>query len=242
MKITDLTFKDWIIIILIGLCVGMFAFNRYYHHQLKYDQKVYSDSLVNYKNKNGELYKETMVYVQNIKDLKKQNSDLAKEVKSLKDNPIVVIKTNTEVKIDSLILHDSVYYKDNELNIRWNYAKTFSKNNYVEMNGLSSYNDKTKESLTILNHLMFQADLYLDIIEKNKQLNIIAKSNNPYLTFTSIESSFVSPDKSKVLKNYFRPSRWSIGLYGGYGMTAYDGKVVLGPQIGVGVNFSIIRF
>lgn len=36
-------------------------------------------------------------------------------------------------------------------------------------------------------------------------------------------------------------SRWTLGAYAGYGATAYQQKVVLGPQLGVGVQYNLIR-
>ena len=36
-------------------------------------------------------------------------------------------------------------------------------------------------------------------------------------------------------------SRWTLGVYAGYGATVYQQKVVLGPQLGVGVQYNLIR-
>lgn len=237
-----MTFKDFIMVILIGIIICLFCSNRYYQNETRYTKVIYNDSIFSYKNKLKEIYTANNLYIQDIDELKKQNNDLSKEIKSLKDNPIVIIKTVTETKIDSMILRDTVVIYKDSVKIQWSYDKSFSKNNSILMLGETNYNLITHLSQTELLKFRLAADLYLDIIEKNKQLMIIAKSNNPYLTFVDIQGAMLSPNNSKVLKQYFKPKRWHLGLYAGYGATVYDSKVVLGLQVGVGLSWSILSF
>lgn len=236
------TFKDWIIFILICISIGLFCSNRYYQNESKYTKVIYNDSIFDYKNKLNELYKANNLYVQDINELKKQNNDLGNEIKSLKDNPIVVIKTVTETKIDSIILRDTVIINKDDILVKWNYEKEFSKNNSFLIAGQTNYNINNNLSQTELLQFRLSADLFLDIIEKNKQLMVIAKSNNPYLNITDIQGAILSPDNSKVLKQYFKPKRWHVGIYGGYGITLFEGKVGYGPQIGFGLSYSLFSF
>ena len=37
------------------------------------------------------------------------------------------------------------------------------------------------------------------------------------------------------------PSRWGISVHAGYGAALYDKKVILAPQIGIGITYTILR-
>lgn len=237
-----LSVKDWIIILSL-ICIGyLFISRSYYKNKYEYDIVVYNDSIFDYKNKYDQIYKANNLYVQDINNLKKQNNDLSNEVKSLKDNPIVITKVITETKIDSIVLKDTVKIYNDSICIDWWYNYNYSKYNTFSINGTTCYNNLTNKSNTILNNLSFNADLYLDIVEKNDQLLILTKSNNPYLNFSNIEGAVISPSNSKVLKKYFKQKKWNIGIYGGYGITFNNGSLLYGPQLGIGIEYSLFSF
>ena len=80
--------------ILFVLVLFFIGFLLVENHNLKNEAQsnyvILSDSLTNYKNKVGELYKEKESYIIDNENLKNINNDLYKEIKNLKDNPIVI--------------------------------------------------------------------------------------------------------------------------------------------------------
>ena len=105
--------KDWkrlLIFVLIALNVFLLLrvnhiSNEYYNYQ----QRAV-DTLSVYQNKVGELYASNDTYIMDIKELKKSNTELYEEVKKLKDNPIIVTKTEFVYKVDSVKMNSDTVY------------------------------------------------------------------------------------------------------------------------------------
>lgn len=230
-----------IIILLIIICILLFKHNSI-EKELKYNQVILTDSLYEYKNKIGELYKEKELYITNSKELEKINKELHNEIKNLKDNPIIITKTETIIKFDSIYI-ESKTNLDSLTNDKINNYNF--KNDYLTMN-ITHKLSKNNGSLFIDN-INMNADLTYSIIEnkKSNKLSIIAKSNNPYLTINSIDGGFIDLDDSKVLKRYYnKKNKWALSINGGYGIV-YDTSnknFVLGPTLSIGVSRTIVQW
>lgn len=244
----NMTFKDWIIVLLVIFGIWTYFSMKKYEDQASRTLVVYNDTISAYKNKLGEEYQAKQLYIQEISDLKAHNKSLYDEVKSLKENPIVVVKTEIKYVKDTTKLDNSIEKIDSAYyDVKWNLAETYSPKNYFNISGVSRVKSDFSESNSWLNNLTIGSDLILDIIESKDKTHfqILTKSGNPNLKFTEIEGAFINPNKSKVIKGAMKQKNFGIGVYGGYGINAIpNNKVNSGFQIGVGVVWSpsFLRF
>ena len=234
------TFKDWIIIALAILGLRYAIAAHYYKGKANTPTVVYlNDSLEIYKNKLKEEYKARDLYIQEVSDLKKHNKELYEEVKSLKDNPIIVTKTKVVVKTDTIFMHsDSITVADND-SIRNLYWHQTHPDGYYDISGQTSVYTDFSSFNTKLTSLKMPVNLTFDLIEKDKQLKFIGKTDNPYISIESMNGAVIDPAKSKVLKNYFKQKKLGIGFQLGYGITP---ELKGSAYIGVGLNYNIISF
>lgn len=230
------------IIIVMLIIITIVLLFKYSSIQHKYDNLTIDyinsqDSVLVYKNKSGELYSMVQGYVTDNKTLKEKNEELYKEVKNLKDNPVVVTKTDIIYKIDTLQMKTDTVYIDST-----NYVSYFSYNDeWCNITGHNILNIESCTNKTILDSLNMQSSLYVDLIEKDKQLMFIAKVNNPYLQINNIEGAMVSPEKSKVLKKRFNKP-WGIMIGVGPSVTVTNNTVKVYPAIQLTLGYQIISF
>jgi hypothetical protein len=220
-------------------------------------QNVFSlnDSLRTYKDKNGQIVYEKGALISENKDLEKLNKELANEIKYLKDNPLVVIKTVVKV------VHDTTYIKINptdrgkwvgktfEQNFKWNLNENYSLGNSRIIEGnFDVYVDslfKVSTSKMKLTKDELSMELSTGLTEnKDGLLEIFVKSKHPGFAVSSLDGALIDPKKSDVLKKYFPPKRWGLGIYGGYGVCVNPTNLnsAIGIQIGVGLQYNIIQW
>lgn len=232
--------KNILITLSLGLIIFLLCQNSYLRKNYTNNIKVVTDSLTTYKNKVGELYTAQTTYIASEKELKKINNDLYDEIKHLKENPLVVTKVEYITKIDTITIKDiPIEEHENNYSYNWNY-----KDDWFSIDGLSSFNMETKLGITNINNLFTKTSLVLDVIEnKDKGLDIIVKSNNPYCTVSSIEGAVISPEKIKSLNSYMKNrNRWGIGIQAGAGIGLYNQSIVMVPYLGFGISYNIITF
>ena len=232
-----------ILICILLIIVSLMIFNKCsLEKELENNTVILTDSLYDYKNKLDEVYKQKELYITNIENLERINKELYDEVKNLKDNPIVITKTETIVKIDSVYIKSEPIIDSLNNNIINNYQ---SKDDYLSMD--ITHRLANNEGLLSVNNILMQANLSHSIIEdkKTKKLSIITKSDNPYLMINDINGGFIGLDDSKTLKNHYkRDTRWALSVNGGYGIT-YDMKnnnMVVGPTMSFGVSYLIFKW
>lgn len=221
------------------------------------EQNVFTlkDSLRTYKDKTGRLVYEKGALISEKDDLKKLNVDLANEVKNLKDNPLVVIKTVVKV------VHDTTYIEIKSTNpgrwngntftqnFEWDLNNKYSKENYRLIEGnFDVYVDSTfKLSTSKMKIIKDELSMSMSTgFTENKDglLEIFVKSDYPGFKVSKLDGALIDPKKSDVLKNYFPPKRWGLGVYVGYGVSI--NPVTLSPasgiQIGIGVQYNILQW
>ena len=180
-----------------------------------------------------------MQVFRNKKELK--HTDFYKEIKSIYDTPLFITKVKTEFRIDTIhatsdtiiktVYNDTLYH-----NLRWHATE---KDKWYSMNGDTRVKGNFDKFNTTITNLSVKNDITLDVIEKDKQLKVLARNTNPYIKNTEIKSVVIDPSKSKVLKEYFKPGRFSVGPYLGVGINK---DMVVSPQIGVGITYTLFRF
>lgn len=239
-----INFKTVLLIISLGLCIFLIIQNSYLKRVYSNKVRIATDSLEVYKNRVGELYVSQQTYVTTVKDLERLNDELYKEVKKLKDNPLIVTKIVTEFQHDTLIIpSNEIVYKDTVYMYTWNYN-----DEWCSIEGNSEFNLTNLNGTTTINKWNSITDLTLDIVEdKNKELQILIKSSNPYCTIKSIEGAVISPDKIKSINsNIKNKNKWGLGfqLGGGIGLynNGYKNIPVVVPYVGIGLSYNLITF
>ena len=214
-----------------------------------------SDSIRTYKTKEGTLIYEKGALISENGSLKNLNKSLADEVKYLKDHPIVIIKTKIVIQNDTVLV--PVYITNPVLNfdgsitreLKWDYDKDFGKGNSRKLSGkLNITVDTSMNLITTPVHITtdeFSLAITTGMTEnKDGLLEIFIKSDYPGFNVTSLDGSLIDPRKSDVLKKYFPPKRWALGLYGGVGpyVDPFNAKIGMGVQLGVGLQYNIIQW
>lgn len=243
MKIKELfqklTLKDCAIILLLITSIIFFISSNYYKKKSLTPIVEYStDSLTTYKNRLNEEYAAKEIFIQTIDQLKESNSNLAQEVKNLKDHPIIITNTVTEFRVDTVPMSSGDISKL-DVNL---YKLPFKseENTFYALEGAAYVNTITKPDSfnVVINNLSVPDSLTIDVIEKGKDLLVIAKPTNPYVSVNKMSSVIIDPTSSKNISKYFN-KRWSIGPYVGVGI---DNRLNTGVSVGVSLQYSLFRF
>lgn len=246
--IKGIPFYIWIIVITLG--IGCYFIYKDYKRSSSYVPVVVhlKDSV--YENKKGELYKAELAAILSAKDLKKQYDNLYEEYKKIKDaKPLVITQTIIETKIDSVYIPTTISQSDSGYHFKWDYRKEFDKNNYVSIEGETKADSILREATTLIKSLRIGSDLTLDLITNSdypSTLEIITRSNNPYLNIIKTEGAVIDPLKNPAIKKLIKKNedKWSVGFIGGFGaMYGIDDKGLhYGPYIGIGVTKKLFSF
>lgn len=232
------SFRDWVIFALVLISARFIISSYYYRHQASEPKYVYvTDSIESYKNKLKEEYSAKQIVIAERDELKKINAELYSEVKNLKDNPLVVTKTKVVFKTDTILaMSDSITAPDiMTKNLFW----SASDRDFYVINGVTSVKSDFSSFQTSVNNLCIPITITTDIVEKDKQLMFITKSDNPYVDITYMNGAFLNPSDSKVIKSHFPKKRWGIGLQLGAGV---DKNLGITPYLGIGASYNLIVF
>ena len=232
--------KDWIIFILVvAATAGILAARHYYKRSLK-PVVIVNDSIEIYKNKLNEEYVAKNTYIKTIDELKQQNDELADEVRNLKDHPITITKIKQYFHTDTIYADaDSIVVADTDSTQRQLHWHSTHPDYYYSISGITDVASDFSRFSTTLTNLYIPVDLTVDLIERDKQLKFIAKSENPFVKINDITGAVIDPIQSAVIKSKFKQKRWHIGPQVGFGLTS---DMKFKPYIGIGVGYGIINF
>lgn len=206
-----------------------------------------TDSTTRIKTKDGKTYivKTVPIYVKD-KEVSDSLKEVIKELKKEKINPVVITKTNVKTVIKNVAVPSYIEKFPEEYRIKWNYTNNaMPSGNYIILAGNTVCDSLMKKSSTTLDSLIVASDLTLALADGEQgKMRILVRSSNPFLKFTSIEGALINPRKSKVIKQYFNPSRWGISVNAGYGLgwNSRAGNFLYGPYIGIGLSYNLIHF
>ena len=247
-KIKEVPIWKWIflgVVIFIAVLVW-----RDYKDSTSYTPVVIHQNTEWYENKKGELYKAELAAILEVKDLKKQYANLYEEYEKIKkEKPLVITETVTETKIDSIFIPTTIAHSDSTVEFNWCWHEDIDTNNYLHFEGKTSADSLLQNAYTTLNKVRIGSDLVLDFITNKDYpttLQVIARSNNPYVSIVSTEGAIIDPLKNPAIKALVNKSKdkWHIGIQGGFGIQ-YDmvnQKLGAGPYIGIGVTKTILSF
>lgn len=227
---------------------------------MEYEQNIAAlqDSIRTYETKNGELVSEKMALLTDKDNLKNLNKELSDDIKHLKDNPLVVTKFVTKIVHDTVYLEPEIdstgitFNADSTVKIipfTWGDSTQFDDNNYRKIGGSYLVQVDTGLNVTTNNFLITTDEMGLSFTtgiteSKDDQVEIFIKSNYPGFTPTKIDGALFDPRESDVIKKYFPPKRWGVGVYGGYGLyfDVQNVRVGHGINLGVGVSYNLFQW
>jgi hypothetical protein len=260
-------FRDWIkdpknqrnltiiIAIIIILLMRSCSPSKGEINSLKQNVFALNDSIRTYKTKTGILVYEKGALITENGNLKSLNKGLSDEVKYLKDNPIVIIKTKIVIKHDTIevpvYISNPVWNEDGSVSreLKWSYDKDFGKGNSRKLSGKIDVTVDTSMNLTSTPVHITDDEFSIAIttgLTENKDglLEIFVKSDYPGFNVSELDGALIDPKKSDVLKKYFPPKKWSLGLYTGFGpyVDPFNSKIGMGVQMGVGLQYNLIQW
>ncbi len=228
--------------------------------KLKYEQNISSlrDSVRTYQTKNGELVSEKMALILEKSELEGYNSELNEEIKYLKDNPIVVTKVVTKIVHDTIYIKPKLdstgitYNSDSTIKytpFKWDIDSLYSEGNYRRIGGEyiisvdTSLNTDTKDFVILNDEIGLSFTTGLTENDEGK-VEIFITSKYPNFKAVKIDGALFDPRESKVIKKFFPPKRWGVGVYGGYGVYVDPGKFTAGTGLtfGVGISYNLFQW
>lgn len=214
-----------------------------------------TDTIRQYETENGNLIFQKAAFISENNNLKLLNRTLSNEIKDLKDNPLVVIKTRTVIKRDTIYVPINTIgdgYWDNGTftqKFDWNINDDFGKGNYRKLGGKFSASVDSSYSITTSDMKITTDEIGISLttgLTENSDglLEIFVRSDYPGFKPTKIDGALVNPQESDILKRQFPEKRWGVGVYGGYGLygDVVNSRFGHGLQIGIGVSYNIIKF
>ena len=229
-KIKDYV-KDGLLILLTILCIILLLFSKCTadkNERLQNNIEVLTDSVRVTELKNGDLlYSKQILEVDNKElaeavDLEKSKR---KEVeKELGEKIKFLAKVDGEIRVDTLILKDTVVETDFGSRINFNF-----KDQYLSLDGTTCLSNGIAQ--TKINSLSMDVPVFLGKT-KNKQFFI--RSENPYVSFPNI----------RVAEEITRPKKWGLGIQVGIGCgyNLVDKGFFAGPYIGLGLSYNFLTF
>lgn len=228
----------WIVLIIellifIGILGTVMKVNYDKIDLLEHNLETQKESLNSIKLENGELLSIQQSLIASKSELYDElnitKSDIKKLEKTLNNKIAYIAKLEAQVDLKDTVWMkpDTVYLKDNN-----NTIKNFTWNDdwaYIKSSIYGSTIQNSKLSITALN---INVPLEIGLTE---DYDFWAKTSNPYITFTNIQSGIIdgSPIKAK-------DKRFHHGIYGGFGFNyGLFGKTWdFGPQFGYGFMYS----
>lgn len=245
--IKNLKNPKFIIFLLIIFCIFLILLNVNTCSRSNNNITQITDSISKIKTKDGKTYivKTVPVYIKN-KEIPDSIKEIIKELKKEKINPVAVTKTEIKTVIKNVTVPSYIEKFPGTYRIKWNYINnSMPSGNYIILAGNTVCDSLMKKSNTVLDSLIVASNLTLALADGVQgKMRILVQSSNPFLRFTSIDGAIIDPRKSKIIKQYFKPSRWGISVNAGYGLgwNSGSGNFIYGPYIGIGLSYNLIHF
>ena len=236
-----LSFKDWLLLLLMILCIFFYFRIKYLSEQNLQNQLAFQDKITIYENKLGEQYSQQQTYITSINELREVNSNLYNEVKHLKDHPLIVTKTKTEFQVDTIYMTSTgiTEITDSLNNQQYKLNWVYNDHDYFNIDGYTLVNNKVTDYSTVLNNLKVNQELSLNVIDNGKNLSVIVKSDNPYIKVSGMQSVVIDPTTSPSIKKYFKQKRWSLGPSISIGV---DQNLRKSINLGISLQYTILQF
>ena len=254
-KILDSRLITTIIILLILFFGAKFAFDKYSALKTEViiaqqNSNALADSLRISTNKVGDLeFSKQILIADNNNDLAELNQELddankkydgkVHELSILKGQ----IKTDT-VFVDNIVL---VEYPDGTKGVKWSVVDVYDEDNSRYLEGVTKFSyNLTTNTFEALPSLITRDEINFELTQglrttSDGKVEMFASSTYPNFSVSELNSVIIHPKTHPSLKKFTKKKKFHLGVYGGYGVTGSitTGQVMVGPQIGVGVTYTI---
>jgi len=218
--------------------------------------EVLNDSIHNYKNSKGELIQERGVLIADKKSLKSLNKELYDKVVDLENSisnmkPMVVVKYKTKIQTDTIYLNSSlVELNDSTYIIHFNKDTVYNKNNSRQLEGSLTL-ELSKDSSTFNKIKVNNINLSKDIINmdatlvlgmKDGKLKVWLQTDYPGFAADKIDAVTLDPNIHPELRKLNNRKRFSVGPYIGISAGFSNQKIIISPNIGIGIQYSLFKF
>lgn len=227
--------------------------------RLKQNIAYYQDSLRTATLKTGELVYERDILAATSKDLKDLSANLYNEVKKQNGQVISLTQINVSLKNEIIELRagldTNIYLRawpNGEQSIAWAYDSVYSPGNERHLASETWF--KFLSDTTLIDYNSIKIKITKDInkfslitgLEEDKETNLLkifVRSDYPGFTVSKIDGVIIDPQKSDLIKSYFPTKKFGIGFQVGYGLGANNNGIIrLGPYLGIGISYNLIRF
>lgn len=179
---------------------------------------------------NGNLLSERDSYIVKTKQLeevlkitKEERKDIERR---LNDKIAYISKIESNIKVDTLEIHDTVTIKDSStIIINFDYD-----DNWLKFSGGAYY--KNGKSRTQIFDITIPTPLKVGLTDN---YTIFVESENPYLNITNIEGAVIDGSSLRPKKKH-----WNLSLHAGIGVHygLFGQKVDVGPYAGAGISYN----
>ena len=223
----DIIYLAAIIIMICWAISSMKACTNEYQEnkRLEHNLIAQTNDIEYYKGKNGELVAQQQIYIATNKELELLNADLSEQLKSMK-----IQNAEQALRIEGLINNpkrDTVWYVNNDtiyIDKSVNITKSFDfSDQYRVLQGNVFISDGNLG-------LNIDKDIIkFDYTAAFKDGQLYITSDNPYVQYNNITGVQQPKQKKK---------RWTVGVYGGFGVhyNIPTKSFGYGPQLGAGVS------
>lgn len=227
-----------LLIIIMGIIIAILVMNttcvNRKNENLSNNIKSLLDTVNVLESKTGELIYTKQSLILEKRELEKYLDISKKEKKELEkklnSSLAFIAKIQGSIKIDTLIITDSVYINEDTVKSVFNYT-----DNWVFLDGQTVFVNNGAN--TQINSLNMRVPLKIGIMDDYK---VFATSENPYVSFTNIDAAVIEGSIANQ-----RKKRWGIGPYIGVGIgagTDFKGNPQFGWNISLGIAITYSLF
>lgn len=229
-KIKDYV-KNGLLILLTILCIILLLFSKCTadkNERLQNNIEVLIDSVRITELKNGDLLYSKQIFEVENKELAEAvglEKNKRKEVeKELGEKIKLLAKVDGKIRVDTLILKDTVVETDFGSQINFNFN-----DQYLSLDGTTCLSNGIAQ--TKINSLSMDVPAF---IGKTNNKQFFIRSENPYVSFPNI----------RVAEEITTPKRWGLGIQVGIGCgyNLVDKGFFAGPYIGFGLSYNFLTF
>jgi hypothetical protein len=237
-------------LLLIASLITMYKCNNLINNKLKIDLEkeknntsVLSGKVETFKNENQRIIFERGVLLTDKKDLEKYNKRLFDEINKLKGiKPNTVINSINKVDIDTFKLISSISKNtDTTYTIDFSHDTMYTQYDGRSLKGILDLLVK-KDTININRFLITQDILKIKktiiIGEKDNQIKVWISSEFPGFSSEEIDAVILSEKMYPFLKK-LNNKKFSVGPYIGI---SYDSKTIVRPNIGIGLQYNLLKF
>lgn len=212
-----------------------------------------NDSIKVYKNLLGQTSFSKPIAEMNAEDIKKYFPDLYNRLKAELGEVKIIWKTQFVYKDTGSVVNAIVKLDSNKYALKYDYFSTDSTLHIKSTNTffadpilvdekINKYSIVVKSGISTIDDMSLKLGFTTGIKKEGDLYKIFITPSSEKVIITQIEGA----DVSNMINPPIPPSknkRWSVGPYIGFGIVfGSDGKYVLGPGVGISLQYSLFKF